>query len=148
MQKQVFARQYTTSQTPKKSGSKILVAALVGAGIIGGISYNSSETKVLPVVKTIQEKVAAFKSSSFVTLTVSKLAEHTVRARIIRNKLSAFFYSWPKFNLSTTILVSLDSNFLKTKLLVSLSHLALSSSMLSKVVSPLFVPTLLSPSPK
>ncbi|KAG2210286.1 hypothetical protein INT47_003271 [Mucor saturninus] len=90
-QNQTFARAYTTSgQAPKKSGSKILVAALVGAGILGGITYNSSQTKILPVIEEkIQEKIAAFKNDGFVSL---KLAE----IKPITHDTSLFSFELPK----------------------------------------------------
>jgi type IV secretory pathway TrbF-like protein len=54
-----------------------LLATLVGAGIAGGIAYNSSQTKVVPaavkekiVEKTADKKPAAFSSDAFVTLKV------------------------------------------------------------------------------
>lgn len=76
-QKQTFAglRQYSTGQEPKKTGSKLLVAALIGAGIAGGITYNSAQTKIVPqaVKQVITEKSpSAFSNEAFVTLKVNK----------------------------------------------------------------------------
>lgn len=72
-------RQYTTSTEPKKGGSKLLLATLIGAGVAGGIAYNSSQTKVVPAAvkekiaeKTETKKPAAFSSDAFVTLKVNK----------------------------------------------------------------------------
>jgi len=50
------------------------VAALVGAGVIGGLVYNKSETKVVPVVEEVKKQTApasAFNPSGFVSLKVN-----------------------------------------------------------------------------
>ncbi|GAA5815945.1 hypothetical protein MFLAVUS_009464 [Mucor flavus] len=93
-QKQTFAglRQYSTGQEPKKTGSKLLVAALIGAGIAGGITYNSAQTKIVPqaVKQVIAEKSpSAFSNEGFVTL---KLAE----VKPINHNTSLFRFELPK----------------------------------------------------
>ena len=71
-------RQYSSTATePKKGGSKLLLATLIGAGVAGGIAYNSSQTKVLPVKEVKKEvneqkKPSAFSSDSFVELKVNR----------------------------------------------------------------------------
>lgn len=45
----------------------------MGAGVIGGLSYNKSDTKVVPVVEEIKTQAApasAFNPSGFVSLKV------------------------------------------------------------------------------
>jgi hypothetical protein len=43
----------------------------VGAGVVGGIAYNSSQTKVIPVVEAVKKELKpALKSDAFVALEV------------------------------------------------------------------------------
>lgn len=68
-------RQYSSAtEQPKKGGSKILLTTLVGAGVVGGIMYNSSQTKVVETkaVEEKKEKPVVFNSEAFVQLKVSK----------------------------------------------------------------------------
>ncbi|KAI8075361.1 uncharacterized protein B0P05DRAFT_547205 [Gilbertella persicaria] len=63
-------RHYASQAEPKKGGSKILFATLLGAGVVGGLAYNSSQTKVVPVVGAEQakEKPTAFNPEAFISL--------------------------------------------------------------------------------
>jgi hypothetical protein len=76
-------RQYSSNaEQPKNGGSKILLTTLLGAGVVGGIMYNSSQTKVLPVVgaKGVEEPKkdlpVVFNSDSFVQLKVKHIICH------------------------------------------------------------------------
>ncbi|KAL9556057.1 hypothetical protein MBANPS3_002053 [Mucor bainieri] len=86
-------RQYSSHVEAKKSGgSKILVAALVGAGVIGGLVYNKSETKVVPVVEEVKKEAtpaSAFNPSGFVSL---KLLE----VQPVSHNTSVFRFALPE----------------------------------------------------
>lgn len=84
LQKQVFGglRQYSSATEPKKGGNKLLLATLIGAGVAGGIAYNSSQTKVVPAAAKGDDKAvvqggnpSAFSSDAFVPLKVIELKE-------------------------------------------------------------------------
>lgn len=46
----------------------------MGAGVVGGLAYNSSQTKVIPVVDEVKKELKpALKSDAFVPLEVSWL---------------------------------------------------------------------------
>ncbi|KAI9469954.1 MAG: hypothetical protein EXX96DRAFT_386905 [Benjaminiella poitrasii] len=82
-QKQAFShfRQYSSQLEPKKSGiSKLLLFSFIGAGIIGGITCNSSSTKVAPVPEE-KVKKTVFDSRGFVSLKLieSKSISHNTK---------------------------------------------------------------------
>ncbi|KAI9487309.1 MAG: hypothetical protein EXX96DRAFT_517977 [Benjaminiella poitrasii] len=90
-QKQTFVnlRQYSSQVEPKKSGSgsKLLLATLIGAGVVGGIAYNSSETKVVPVLEEkVKEKAktTAFDPSAFVSLKLIETESISHNTKLLR----------------------------------------------------------------
>lgn len=82
-------RQYSSQPEAKKGGSKVLIATLLGAGVIGGLVYNSSQTKVVPVdskketkkekLEELQEKPTAFNPEAFIPLKVKYTREYWKR---------------------------------------------------------------------
>ncbi|KAI8973055.1 hypothetical protein BDB01DRAFT_839092 [Pilobolus umbonatus] len=76
-------RYYTSAAAPKKSGSKLLFAALAGAGVLGGIYYNSpSNTSVKSAPKV--PKNSAFNPKEFISLKLDSVHDINHDTKLFR----------------------------------------------------------------